>query len=146
MPISNCQPSRLLDPGCWYEFTYWMTNSADPDHLSSEEANWLDLHCLQRQYPGSAGQGLKIESRRATGSHSAYTTLKAQISLYINIYCSGLALFTSSLYIVDCSILEKRRSWSDCLYTHAQSDLPLHCMYAKVPYYKWTNFILHDAT
>ena len=30
MPISNFQPFKLLDPGCWYKFTYWMTNSPDP--------------------------------------------------------------------------------------------------------------------
>ena len=47
MPSSNLQPVRLL--GCWNKFTYWMANSADPDQLASEEANDLDLHCLQRQ-------------------------------------------------------------------------------------------------
>ena len=26
---SNCQPVRVLDPNCWYKFTYWMA-----------EANW----------------------------------------------------------------------------------------------------------
>ena len=36
----NFQPIRLLDQGCWYRFTYWMTNSADPDQLASSEANW----------------------------------------------------------------------------------------------------------
>ena len=40
MPTSYCQPIRLLDPVSRYIFTYFMTNSADPD---------LDLHCLQRQ-------------------------------------------------------------------------------------------------
>ena len=39
-PISYFQPIRLLDPGCFYKFTYLMANSADPDHLASEEANW----------------------------------------------------------------------------------------------------------
>ena len=39
-PISNCQPIRLLNPYCWYKFTYWMTNIADPDQLASPEANW----------------------------------------------------------------------------------------------------------
>ena len=38
-----------------------MANSADPDQLASEEANWsgstLFFKC--RVYPGSAGQGLK---------------------------------------------------------------------------------------
>ena len=29
-----------LDQGCWYKFTYWMTNSADPDQLASSEAKW----------------------------------------------------------------------------------------------------------
>ena len=26
-----------------------MANSADPDQLASSEANWSDLHCLQKQ-------------------------------------------------------------------------------------------------
>ena len=26
-----------------------MAKSADPDQMASEEANFLDLHCLQRQ-------------------------------------------------------------------------------------------------
>ena len=38
-----------------------MRNSADPDHLASEEANDMELHCLQRQ-PGSAGLGLRMSS------------------------------------------------------------------------------------
>ena len=41
MPISNFQPVRLLDPGCWYKFTHFITNSADPDQLACwEEAKW----------------------------------------------------------------------------------------------------------
>ena len=43
MPTSCFQPIRLLDPGCWYKFKYWMANSVDPDQLA------LDLHFLQRQ-------------------------------------------------------------------------------------------------
>ena len=39
-PTSIFQPIRSLDPGCWYKFTYWITNSADPDQLASSEANW----------------------------------------------------------------------------------------------------------
>ena len=31
---------RLLEPSCWYKFTYLMKNSADPDQLASSEANW----------------------------------------------------------------------------------------------------------
>ena len=31
---------RLFDPDCCYEFTFLMANSADPDQLASEEANW----------------------------------------------------------------------------------------------------------
>ena len=38
--MSNFQPIRLLDPVCWYKFTYLMANSADPDQLASSEANW----------------------------------------------------------------------------------------------------------
>ena len=41
-----CQPMRLLNPDSWYKFTYWITNSVDPDQLASSEANCLDLHCL----------------------------------------------------------------------------------------------------
>ena len=40
MPIYNFQPIRLLDPDCWYKFTYLIANSADPDQLASSEANW----------------------------------------------------------------------------------------------------------
>ena len=32
-----------------------MTNSADPDHLTSSETTDLDLHHNGRAYPGSAG-------------------------------------------------------------------------------------------
>ena len=38
MLFSNFEPIRLLDPDCIYKFTYWITNSADPDQLAS--ANW----------------------------------------------------------------------------------------------------------
>ena len=41
--MTNFQPVRLLDPDCWYKFTYMylMANSADPDQLaSSSEADW----------------------------------------------------------------------------------------------------------
>ena len=37
--------NQLLDPGYWYKFKYWMTNSTDPDQKPTD----LDLHCLQRQ-------------------------------------------------------------------------------------------------
>ena len=32
-PISNFQLIRLLNPNCWYKFTYIMANSADPDQF-----------------------------------------------------------------------------------------------------------------
>ena len=35
MPASNFQPIGLLDPDCWYKFTHFITNSADPDQLAS---------------------------------------------------------------------------------------------------------------
>ena len=37
---SNFQLIRFLDPDCCYKFPYLMANSADPDQLASEEANW----------------------------------------------------------------------------------------------------------
>ena len=58
-PPSNFQPVRLLDPGCWYKFTYWMTNIADPDQLASWEANWSGSTVFEKTvYLGSAGPGL----------------------------------------------------------------------------------------
>ena len=39
-PTSNFQPIRLLDLDYCYIFTYLMVNSADPDQMASEEANW----------------------------------------------------------------------------------------------------------
>ena len=54
MPTSNFQPIRLLDLDCWYKFTYLMSNSADPDQLTSSEANWSG----STQF--AAGQGLLI--------------------------------------------------------------------------------------
>ena len=44
MPTSNFQPIRLLDPDCWYKFTYLMANSADPYQLAStlfEKAGYI---------------------------------------------------------------------------------------------------------
>ena len=38
---------RFLDPVCWYKFTYWITNSGDPDQ--KKKPTDLILHCLQRQ-------------------------------------------------------------------------------------------------
>ena len=46
-PTCNCQPITLLDPDCWYKFTYLMPNSVDPEDL--KKPTDLDLHCLQRQ-------------------------------------------------------------------------------------------------
>ena len=44
MPTSTCQPISLLDSGCWYKFSYWMTNSLDPFQLASD----LEIYCLPR--------------------------------------------------------------------------------------------------
>ena len=59
-PTSNFQLIRLLDPGCWYKFTYCMTYSADPDQLASSELIWIYTVCKGRVYPGSAGCKLRI--------------------------------------------------------------------------------------
>ena len=40
MPIPSFLPIKLLDPGCWYKFTYQMANSVDPDQLAASEASW----------------------------------------------------------------------------------------------------------
>ena len=34
------QSDYLIQIQCGHKFIYWMTNSADPDQLASEEANW----------------------------------------------------------------------------------------------------------
>ena len=39
-PTSNFQPIRLLDPDYCYKLAYLIANSADPDQLASEEANY----------------------------------------------------------------------------------------------------------
>ena len=49
MPTSNFQPIRLLDPNCWYKFTYlWQTVQIQISLLLQKSTD-LDLHCLQRQ-------------------------------------------------------------------------------------------------
>ena len=59
MPTSNFQPIRLHDPGCWYEFTYLMTNSVDPDQLASTEAYWSgSIVSKCRAYLGPVVQSL----------------------------------------------------------------------------------------
>ena len=59
MPTSNFQPIKLLDPDFCYTVTYLMANSADPDQLTSSEANWSGSTLFAgRVYPGSAGQRL----------------------------------------------------------------------------------------
>ena len=43
MPCPLLIFSQLIDPDCWYKFTYFtyfMANSADPDQLASSESNW----------------------------------------------------------------------------------------------------------
>ena len=49
---SNFQPISFLDPGCWYNFTYLMTNSADLDQFRSQ-SNW-NYTVFKGTYPGSA--------------------------------------------------------------------------------------------
>ena len=41
MPTSSRQAIRLLDPGCWYKFTYWLADNVDLDQLA-EEAIWSE--------------------------------------------------------------------------------------------------------
>ena len=47
----------------------WMTNSADPDHLASDEAHliWIYTGLQRKGYPGPAGSGLKFKSNEAEG-------------------------------------------------------------------------------
>ena len=46
MPISNFQPIRLLDPGCWYKFSYLLTNNADPNQLASSTDLSLNVYFM----------------------------------------------------------------------------------------------------
>ena len=74
LPTSNFQPVRLLDPDCCYKFAYLMANSADPDQLASEEANW----------PGStlfAKQGISGLIRTGV---KAYPLLSIPIFVWVN--------------------------------------------------------------
>ena len=72
MPPSNFQPIRLLDPGWWYKFKYWMANSTDPDQLASSEANWSGstLFAKSGHIRGSAGQGLIWFNSRQSKLHN----------------------------------------------------------------------------
>ena len=36
---------QLLDPGYWYKFTYWMTNSVDPDQFWRSQLIWIYNVC-----------------------------------------------------------------------------------------------------
>ena len=53
MPISNCQPIRLLDPGC-----YKQCRSRSVGFFS--QLIWIYSVCNGRIYLGSAGQGLMM--------------------------------------------------------------------------------------
>ena len=55
----NFHPIRLLDPGCWYKFTYLITNRADQDQFRSHLICIYNV-CKGRAYPGSAGLELKF--------------------------------------------------------------------------------------
>ena len=48
-PISDFQPTRLLDLDCWYKFTYlkWQAVQIQTSWLFQKPTD-LDLHCLQR--------------------------------------------------------------------------------------------------
>ena len=88
MPTSNFQPVKLLHPGCWYKFTYLMTNSADPDQLASSEAIWSGhTVCKGRIYPGSAGQGLDIFSERD------HMICFSSSNLYVHQFVANVAFF-----------------------------------------------------
>ena len=70
-------PPIRLDPGCWYKFTHWMTNSADPDliqftHWMTNSADpdqfwsqliWIYTVCKGSVYPCSAEQGLRTTTK-----------------------------------------------------------------------------------
>ena len=49
VPTSNFHPIRILVPGCWHEFKYWLDNSEDQDQLASSEANWSGSTLLAKR-------------------------------------------------------------------------------------------------
>ena len=119
MPTSNFQPIRLLDPDHCYKFTYLMANSADPDQLASEEANWSGSTHLQRQGISRFSRTrvkISIPTRMRENIPSdmwAQLRFKSVHTLvFMKIFCIlGYPKCTQWLF------------WSDC--TNAQVDLNL---------------------
>ena len=88
MPTFNFLPFRLLDPDCWYKFTYLMANSAEPTDL--------DLHCLQKQgisgysrtrvYVNDAVQNLPGLQIQPSFSVIALNNRNIQINIFLTVF------------------------------------------------------------
>ena len=76
MPPSNFQPIRLLNSDCWYKFTYWMTNSADPDQLPSEEANWSGSTLFAKVRP------IRVQQHRVKVRSKVYSRKKPKFFFF----------------------------------------------------------------
>ena len=95
LPTSNFQPIRLLDPGCWYKFTYLMANSADPDQLARSQLIWIYNVCKDRVDPGSAGQGLRVTELTCLNVKSMVRRHGVWI-LKVNTVCGQFNLYNQS--------------------------------------------------
>ena len=74
----------MLDTGHWYKFTYWMSNSTDPDQLaSSGRLIWIHTVCKREEYPGSAGPGLKLSAEDISKIFFSYFSLRKQALTFL---------------------------------------------------------------
>ena len=105
-----------------------MTSSADPDQLSSEEANWSGSTLLQRQgISGFSRTRVRVDSptlsvlpsriKQATTSENEPSDVrlaKIQITLHISTVCSESSLVTFWI-AKDAKFLHvDNKDWSDC--------------------------------
>ena len=75
---SNCQLIRLLDSGCWWKFTYLMTNR------TRSQLIWIYTVCKGRIHPGSVGPGLYHSSLRGESS-GIYNTV-SQLFIWLKTF------------------------------------------------------------
>ena len=117
MPTSSFQPIRLLDLDCSYKFTYLMANNADPDQLSSSEANWSGSTLFAKK-----GQVMVSKRRvKLCTSNNYPQNFLCRNKKNIN---NCLVVKVSYLKLRYCRMYQQGMPWWDCV--DAQDDCNLH--------------------
>ena len=130
-PTSNFQPIRLLDPVCWYEFTYLTTNSADPVH-------WIYTVCKCRAYPCLAGLMFRantVSNNPERGEQRHWSDcLYVQGNLGFWLSANALHSFTWwGLYFFENLI--------KLLQIHSSNESPQHNIYLKIRHFELIFFL-----